>query len=70
MPLIPATWEAEIGKIMVRDQPSKNKQDHHLSNNNNNKKLGMDPSYSGGIIKNIMVQSGSCKNERPYLKNS
>jgi hypothetical protein len=73
MPVIPATWEAEINRIIFLGQPGAQKlQDPHL----NGKKLGIRPStaiipaIAGSINTRITVQAGSKQKERPYLKNN
>jgi hypothetical protein len=63
MPVIPATWEAEINRIMVLDQPRQKASKTSTST----KKLDMvthifDPSYIGHIAGESIVQAGLSKN--------
>jgi hypothetical protein len=54
MPVIPATWEAEMGRITAGSQPRQNVSETPISTN----KLGMvvyscNPSYARGIGRRI-----------------
>jgi hypothetical protein len=72
MPIISATWWAEMGKITVRSQ-RRQKVDKFLSQQQ--QKLGMAlhacyPSYMRDVRRRIKVQTTPGKNVRPYLRNN
>jgi hypothetical protein len=57
MPVIPATWEVDIRRIVVRDQPGQKVSNSHISN----KQAGCvsnvyNPSYEEGCGRKITVQ--------------
>jgi hypothetical protein len=69
-PIIPGTWEVEIGKIKIHRQPGQEVRDTPIST----KDLGMvvqtcHTSYVGGVSRRIMLlQATWAKNLRRYLK--
>jgi hypothetical protein len=71
-PIIPATWEAKIGRIKLSEQSRQKVSETPISTN----KLGIfagvyNPSYRGGIGRKIMAQvSPKKKSTRAYLKNN
>jgi hypothetical protein len=67
MPIIIATWEAEIWRICSRPAWVKSQQDPHFKNKT--KTLVMlvhayDPSYAGSISRRINVQVGLSKKKK------
>jgi hypothetical protein len=73
-PVIPATQDAETGRIKICSQPWQKVSETPVSNN----KLRVvahacHPSYTGaleGIKRRIIVQAGPGKNMRPYPENN
>jgi hypothetical protein len=71
MPIILATQEEEIGKIVVPSQPGQKV----IETPSQQKELGMmanacHRSYMGGVNRKNAVQTGLGFNVRPYLKNN
>jgi hypothetical protein len=72
MPVILATWEMAIRRIVVGGQPGQKICEAPISAN---KKLGMvthtcHPSYMGSVNMRIEVQDGQGINSRRCLKNN
>jgi hypothetical protein len=70
-PIISATLEVKIGRIVVQGLPGQKVSKIPISTNN----LGMfahacQPSYMGGINRKITDQAGPGQNVRAYLKNN
>jgi hypothetical protein len=68
MPIILATWEAEIERIMVQGHARQN-----IISNFNFKKLSMvlyvcNPSYAGSRSRRIVVQAGLAKTKDSVSK--
>jgi hypothetical protein len=69
MPVIPATWEAEISRIKFQSQHGQKFSKTLISTN----KLGIvayacDPSYTGSVGRRTVLAPS--KNMRPYPKNN
>jgi hypothetical protein len=62
LPIILATQEVEIGRILVRGQPGQKF--------NKTPSLCLSSSYGGSIHGKIIDQMGLGSNERPYSKNN
>jgi hypothetical protein len=56
MPIIPATWKVDIGKITVQGQPGHKKQDPISTNKLSIVVHFCNPSFTGGIDRRISVQ--------------
>jgi hypothetical protein len=66
VPVIPAIWEAEIGRIKDRGQKrqKKKKLTHPISKNKGVARNACNPSYKGGIVRRTVIGGW------PYLKHN